>query len=148
MSAHQAFVFNGNSHPAHRIHALREFVFELEKAPPRLLEDTLSAAISPAGFAMYSAIMRLPVSSVRSKSDIRPDHAVRRYRKWQALCAADRPRGRRTRDGRPLTSLPYRATKKKTGICKAGTSFIMFSFDTSDHIASREKRKPPAGGAH
>lgn len=38
VSAHRAFVFNGNSHPAHRIRTLREFVFELEKAPPRLLE--------------------------------------------------------------------------------------------------------------
>ena len=145
VSAHQAFVFNGNSHPAHRIHTLREFVFELEKAPPRLLE----------GYIVRGDFSRW----IR---DVFGDHALaselraleERYQAGSrgetlsemagAVRGRSRPRGRRTRDGRPLTSLPYRATKKKTGICKAGTSFIMFSFDTSDHIASREKRKPPA----
>ena len=34
------------------------------------------------------------------------------------------------------------AEKKEAGICKAGASFNRFSFDTSVHIASCEKRKP------
>ena len=38
VSAHRAFVFNGNGHPAHRIRTLRQFVSELEKAPPRVLD--------------------------------------------------------------------------------------------------------------
>ncbi len=37
VSSHRAFVFNANGQPAHRIHTLRQFVFELENTPPPLL---------------------------------------------------------------------------------------------------------------
>jgi hypothetical protein len=33
VSSHRAFVFNANGQPGHRIHTLRQFVFELENAP-------------------------------------------------------------------------------------------------------------------
>jgi uncharacterized protein DUF87 len=37
VSSHRAFVFNSNGQPGHRIHTLRQFVFELEHTPPPLL---------------------------------------------------------------------------------------------------------------
>ena len=70
---------------------------------------------------MYSAIMLLPVSSVRSKSDIRPDHAVRRYRKWQALCAAS-------------------TTSRKTNSRRQTTDLTALSSDKEDrHLQSRDE---------
>ena len=47
------------------------------------------AAISRAGSAMCSAIVRWPASSRRSKSDTGPDHAGKPYRKLPVQCVAD-----------------------------------------------------------
>ncbi|HVQ16759.1 MAG TPA: DUF87 domain-containing protein, partial [Vicinamibacterales bacterium] len=37
VSSQRAFVFNANGQPGHRIHTLRQFVFDLENTPPPLL---------------------------------------------------------------------------------------------------------------
>ena len=50
---------------------------------------TSCVAISRVGLGMYSAITRWPASCERSKSEVEPDRARRRYRKWPAPCVAD-----------------------------------------------------------
>jgi hydroxymethylpyrimidine pyrophosphatase-like HAD family hydrolase len=42
VSAHRAFVFMANGKPSHRIHTLREFVFNLEHTPPALLSGYIA----------------------------------------------------------------------------------------------------------
>jgi len=44
VSAHRAFVFNGNGQPEHRIRTLRQFVSELENSPPTLLAGYIARA--------------------------------------------------------------------------------------------------------
>jgi hypothetical protein len=42
VSAHRAFVFTANGKPSHRIHTLRQFVFDLEHTPAALLNGYIT----------------------------------------------------------------------------------------------------------